>query len=290
MLRKVAVLSVACLALGSVNASASTYATCAGQLDFTTTGSACGTAGQDILIFTSDQQSTGTGTIDSFVRMNDKGNEQGYNTDGRPLQYDENNSGQFTRSLLLSAVPIFGFSGTNYYEFGLDINQSNSSSTQLLDLNQIQFFLTSDPSLLGSTDTVSPSGQHALSFGTNAFQTYLFNDPALPDNRVTMNFNLNPGSGAGDLFVYVRTSLFDPYTSANGSYVVLFSQFGDPPGSQGSNDGFEEWWIRREGSPCTVNCGSGGGTGESPVPEPGSLILFGTGLAIVARRVRRKKH
>src|SRR5215204_3301800 len=49
---------------------------------------------------TTDTQSTGTGVIRSFVRISDNSSiVQGYNTDARPLQFDENNSPQFTRSL-----------------------------------------------------------------------------------------------------------------------------------------------------------------------------------------------
>jgi hypothetical protein len=46
---------------------------------------------------------------------------------------------------------------------------------------------------------------------------------------------------------------------------------------------------RNVSEPCTVNCGSsGGGSDESPVPEPATLLLLGTGLALIARGVRRK--
>jgi len=48
-------------------------------------------------------QPTGSGVIHSFVRMSTNQNvEQGYNTDARPLQYDENSSPTFTRKLPLA--------------------------------------------------------------------------------------------------------------------------------------------------------------------------------------------
>src|SRR5262249_14259043 len=57
-----------------------------------------------------DQQPTGTGFIQSFVRLQANGSgsqlEQGFNTDARPLQFDENKSPQFTRALRLSDVPV----------------------------------------------------------------------------------------------------------------------------------------------------------------------------------------
>src|SRR5262245_45614714 len=76
---------------------------------------------------------SGSGVLDSFVRLNATGNqtfEQGYNTDFRPLQYDENNSATFTRGLLLSNVPTvspvgFPICAAGCREFVLDINQSD---------------------------------------------------------------------------------------------------------------------------------------------------------------------
>jgi hypothetical protein len=91
---------------------------------------------------------TGTGVIDSFVRIHGTGPngavEQGYNTDGRPVQFDENTSPQFTRSLLLSDVPIVYLTGdpTPYREFLLDINQEKHAP--LLALDDIEIFQTDD--------------------------------------------------------------------------------------------------------------------------------------------------
>ena len=51
--------------------------------------------------------SAGTGAIDSFVRIQThRAVERGFNTDARLLPYDENNSPQYTRSLLLADVPV----------------------------------------------------------------------------------------------------------------------------------------------------------------------------------------
>ncbi len=69
-------------------------------LDLTTAGSS---GYIDLAYFVQiDPQTTGTGVIESFVRLStNQAVSQGYNTDARPLELDENNSPQFTRSLLL---------------------------------------------------------------------------------------------------------------------------------------------------------------------------------------------
>lgn len=99
-------------------------------------------------------------------------------------------------------------------------------------------------------------------------------------NSVILDYGLNSGSGSGDMFLNVPVSLFDP---ASNPYVVLYSHFGNPPGSFASAAGFEEWSIlRSNGTPPE----------EIPVPEPatviaGSLLLLPF-AASMFRRFRRK--
>ena len=90
-------------------------------LDLTGSG-AIGSVG-DALFRQYSPQPTGTGVIDSFVRIQSiKGAvQQGYNSDHRPVQFDENTSPQFTRGLPLSEVPVVDIGGIKYREFLLDI-------------------------------------------------------------------------------------------------------------------------------------------------------------------------
>src|SRR5207302_7625167 len=96
----------------------------AATLDLTARGA---TGSVNGALFTQvDSRPTGTGAINSFVRMQALGNgtvEQGYNTDARPLSYDENKSPQFTRSLSVASTPAVVIGGVRYREFLLDINQ-----------------------------------------------------------------------------------------------------------------------------------------------------------------------
>ena len=82
-------------------------------LDLTTAG-ASGTIGGAIFQ-QGDTQPAGSGVIHSFVRIHGLGNvfqEQGYNTDARPLQFDENSSPTFVvmsyfREIWNTAVEFF---------------------------------------------------------------------------------------------------------------------------------------------------------------------------------------
>jgi len=57
------------------------------------------------MFYQADPQATGSGVIDSFVRISTNDLiEEGYNTSGRPVPYDENTSPTFTHDLLLSEV------------------------------------------------------------------------------------------------------------------------------------------------------------------------------------------
>lgn len=229
--------------------------------DLTSAGASCGPS-----IFTNaaifqqvSPQPTGSGVIDSFVRVQANGIEQGYNTDFRPVQFDENTSPIFTRSLLLSSVPIVNVGGINYRQFLLDINEPNGGDNELLSLDELRFYLGASGNLTGyNAGTKQLAGLSAiydLDTGT--------------DNFIKLDYSLNSGSGSGDMFAYIPASFF---TGPN-QFVYLYSKFGVnfPAGA-----GFEEWAVL---TPT-----------QTPIPEPTSLTLLATGLLFGARQLRRKQN
>jgi len=261
--------------------------------DLTTTGStgnittaAIGSA----LVQQTGPQSTGTGVIDPFLSIQANVGESGYNTDNG-LPYDTKRP-QFTDPLGIAEVPLFLVNGTVYRQFLLDINQDNGQpGDNLLSLNQIQIFLTNGDPTGASPTTLTTTGTPTLTGLSGVSSTEIFrlsNESTAPSNEVRLNFNLNPGSGGGDMYLYIPNSLFTQAIAAaalnaiNLTNVVLFSSFGQPPTSGlGSNDGLEEWAVNSGGTP--------GPDAQQIVPEPASILLLGTGLGLVARRVRRKR-
>lgn len=196
----------------------------AGQLDLTSGGTG---VINGATFSTTEQQPTGSGVIHSFVRISAANQDavEGYNTDARPLQFDENTSPTFTRSLHLDAL----VSSNGYYQFLLDINQTSANPN--LTLNELQIFLGNSATLTGATKPDATTG--TLSFGTNA--NLVYDMDALEDSKIQLNYSLNSGSGSGDMYAYIPTSLF---TGTN-KWVTLYSKFG--PLEFANNDGFEEW-------------------------------------------------
>src|SRR5207237_979743 len=150
----------------------------------------------------------------------------------------------FTHSLLLSTIPIATIGGINYMQFLLDINQTGVDP--LLSLDEVQIFLEGVGNLTVDVATLSTLGTPIYDLDTGA------------NNFVLLNYNLNTGSGSGDMFMYIPTSLLPGDTSAT-PYLYLYSLFGE---NDNNNDGYEEWATIQQAQ-------------TAPVPEPGSLLLLG---------------
>jgi len=232
-------------------------------------GSAVAAIGGNYLAYWVDQQSTGTGVIEPFLRVQANGEQRGYNTDN-DLHFDEK-AGIWTHALLKSDIPVVNKNGVLYREFLLDINQNRGGDNEFLTLNQVQIFLTNvDPDDYDSVQEASGANPFIISFGGGLTEIFRMSDNGNTD-QIELNFMLNPGSGAGDMFLYIEDSLF----AGAQTHVVFATQFGSPNGDHGSNDGFEEWSVvKRE---------------NEIVPEPSSLLLLGAGFSLLAARYRKHR-
>ena len=247
-----------------------------------TTGSSCGPTGSGTtdstfdasgaLFYQMTQQPVGTGVIDPFLRLQNTGTEQGYNTSDLDFQFDQKMPLNYTHDLQLSDVPIVTINGTEYRQFLLDINESNSANGRYVSLDQLQIFLLPD----GMADEYNTTTR------TLEGSTAIYDMDSGADNWIKMNYQLNGGSGNGDMIVYIPNSLF---TGPTNQYLYLYSKFGSNFVADGPSDaGFEEWWVDKSllRNPPPP---------PDTVPEPTGMALLGLGVAAAAyRRVRNRRH
>jgi hypothetical protein len=192
----------------------------------------------------------GSGNIDAFVRIQANPVEQGYNTDYRPVQFDEDNSSTFNHSLLLSEVPTVTDGGTTYRELLLDIDQS----ARYISLDKLEVYLE-------ATDNIG--------LYPDNFTTLVYDLDAGEDSWIKLDYTINAGSGAGDMLAYIPDDYFkDEFGVYLNDYVYVYSKFGE---NFAADNGFEEWAH---------------GVGGPVIPEPATILLFGISGLLVLRHKR----
>ncbi len=210
--------------------------------------------------------STGTGVFEPFLRIQGKGVETGYNTDG--AVEGDTKAGLWTHSIQVSDIPVVEKDGFYYREFLLDIDEQNNRN-RYISLDVVKIFVENSPALSGYPQ---------------AFNNLIYNLDSSGDSRVVMNGILfGPGSGSGDVRMLIPDILF----SQTNDYVYLYSEFGYDSRSDNwrtsADAGFEEWGVLAGVEMTSPSA-------PPAVPAPGALVLafLGTGTVGLLRTRKTK--
>ncbi|MGV3512808.1 MAG: beta strand repeat-containing protein [Novosphingobium sp.] len=191
---------------------------------------------------------SGTGGYNTFLAFGDDndGNdfEIGLNTDDSN-PFDPSNDeidASKTKTVLLSNIPIIigtgtgpggngGVVGVQYYEFRVDLNESNNTPSTQISLDQFKIYLSSSNTI----ENVSQLGTPVYDMDAGGNASVLLSEAG------------SSGSGTDDYSVLVPVANFgnaDPATT----YMYLYVQMGAAGTDWITNGGFEEWNLQNAGS------------------------------------------
>ncbi len=202
----------------------------------------------------------------------EKVTEDGYNTSGRPIDFDVKTDPNFTRDLLAGNVPLIDVGGSDYFEFLLDLNEPSHGQFSPISLDKLQIY-SSDA---GGKTTKILSDLGVLQYDLDGSG----------DSAVLLDYNVFNGSGYSDIRLLVPVWAGAEATD----YIYFYSAFGWEDDGYRAEADFEEW-SAREGRFLPPD-DNGGGI-DDVVPEPTSIAVWGIGLAVFVvfgrRSIRSKR-
>lgn len=179
--------------------------------------------------------------VNTFLQLDGRGVEQGYNTDGKEQKFGGGNdfSG---KSIKLSQIPLVtAADGTQYRAFNIDVREPSRNATVSLD--ELRIYTDSSRKLTGYDASTQTLGGKAA----------VYDMDGQGDTVVVFNADLNSKRSRGDAFVYIPNSAFAGV--GNSDYVYLYSKLGVTNAATG---GAEAWSIRNAPTPPTIDGGGGG--------------------------------
>jgi len=223
-----------------------------------TTGDTPGGVINDAIYF-ADNIGSGSGVFGKtdggvFLRIQEAGGEEGYNTSVNDIMDNKNS---FTKDLFYSSLNQVTIGGEQHLAFLLDVNEGGNDGAQYITLENLQIFSSSDAGL--SFQTI---GELASDDAT----TLIYNMDTGGDFSVLL---AGTGSGHSEMGLFIPLFSF----SGNDEHIILYSEF------SGSDSGFEEWSTGEGALPADD-------PGKPPVvlPEPSSGILGLLGMCLLFLR------
>jgi hypothetical protein len=213
--------------------------------------------GTAIFQFTNPQP-TGTGVIQPFLRIQNTGTEQGYNTSGG-TPFDDK-AGPWTHDLKFSDLKstAVAVNGQTYFKILVDLNEPNGQGNSTISLDSLKFY---------SSNTGGATTTNISQLGTLRYDL-----DAGGDNQVLFDAGRNHGSGSGDAFIYIPASAFAGV--ADNQYIYMYVKMGES--DDDTAGGFEEFALVKN---------------MTPVPEMSALFpIVGLLVAVGSTHVLRRRR
>jgi hypothetical protein len=201
---------------------------------------------------------------------NVKDQEEGYNSDYRPVQFEELTDNQHTLAVLLSSLDV----SDGKIHFILDNNEPNAeggNNKKTISLEMVQVYYAGEGGDQASNFDISTESFEIGDTGNPLSVQKIYDMDEGPDgDSIVLMTDINNGSGQADMTLDITAPAFGDF-----KYLILYAKQGF---TQPTEAGFEEWGVL---------------TGEPPViPLPAAAwsALGLLGALGVAKKVRSRKE